>query len=224
VELDGKVIPELNGFKSVTIRRVEPDGLRIIHESGTAKIPFENLTEDQRAKYRIYPERAAQYRQQVAENNAASHARGREAAREQAVNPRPPAEAPAPKFVTADQVKVMWVRNLPKPRSLDPNYSKILGAYRDFMDEIRAGKRDLDAQETAATYNKAKAIDIGNLELANTYEIELGRISQAKSEAAELAQRVQQARRESADRARLEAALMNIDSNLRNIRSTITGW
>jgi hypothetical protein len=118
----------------------------------------------------------------------------------------------------------MWVRNLPKPRSLDPNYSKILGAYRDFMDEIRAGKRDLDAQETAATYNKAKAIDIGNLELANTYEIELGRISQAKSEAAELAQRVQQARRESADRARLEAALMNIDSNLRNIRSTITGW
>jgi hypothetical protein len=224
VELDGKVIPELNGFKSVTIRRVEPDGLRIIHESGTAKIPFENLTEDQRAKYRIYPERAAQYRQQVAENNAASHARGREAAREQAVNPRPPAEAPAPKFVTADQVKVMWVRNLPKPRSLDPNYSKILGAYRDFMDEIRAGKRDLDAQETAATYNKAKAIDIGNFELANTYEIELGRISQAKSEAAELAQRVQQARRESADRARLEAALMNIDSNLRNIRSTITGW
>ncbi len=224
VELDGKVIPELNGFKSVTIRRVEPDGLRIIHESGSAKIPIEKLSNEQRAKYGITVEGAAQYRQQVADSAATNNVREQQAARDQAASPRPSAAAPVPKFITADQVKVMWVKKLPQPRSLDANYSKIMESYRDFIGEIRAGKRDLDAQETAATYNKAKAVEIGNTELASTYEAELGRIAQAKSAAAELAQREKQARRERADFMMLNSQLNSIDRNLRNIHNTITGW
>lgn len=94
VELDGKVIPELNGFKSVTIRRVEPDGLRIIHESGTAKIPIEKLTDVQRVKYGLSAEGASQYRKQAAENAATSYARQQEAARNQAEAPRATAAAP----------------------------------------------------------------------------------------------------------------------------------
>lgn len=224
VELDGKVIPELNGFKSVTIRRVEPDGLRIIHESGTAKIPIEKLTDEQRAKYGLSAEGASQYRKQAAENAATSYARQQEAARNQAEAPRASAAAPTAKFITAAQVKAVWVKKLPQPRSLDPNYSKIMESYREFVGEIRAGKRDLDAQETAATYNKAKAIEIGNNELAATYEAELGRISEAKSAAEALAQQQKQARRDAGERARLNAELMSIDRNLRDIHNTIQSW
>jgi hypothetical protein len=225
VELDGKVIPELNGFKSVTIRRVEPDGLRIIHESGTAKIPIEKLTDEQRAKYSLSAEGASQYRKQVAENTAASYARQQDAARNQAAEaPRAAAAAPTAKFITAAQVKAVWVKRLPQPRSLDPNYSKIMEAYREFVGEIRAGKRDLDAQETAATYNKAKAIGIGNNELVATYEAELGRISEAKSAAEALEQQQKQARRDAGERARINAEWMSIDRNLRDIHNTIQSW
>jgi|GEM_PF-1258697 len=224
VELDGKVFPELNGFKAVTIRRVEPDGLRIIHESGTAKIPIEKLSDEQRVKYGISVQGAAQYRQQVAESTATSSARQQEAARDQAPSPRPSAVAPAARFITADQVKAMWVKKLPQPRSLDSNYSKIMESYKEFIGEIRAGKRDLDAQETAATYNKAKAIEIGNTELASTYEAELSRISEAKTAAETLAQQKKQARREEGEFARLNAQLMSIDSSLRNIKNTVQSW
>ena len=224
VELDGKVIPELNGYTAVTIRSVEPDGLRIIHESGASKIPIEKLTEEQRTKYGLTVDGAAQYRKQLAENAASGYARQQEAARDQAASPRASAAAPVAKFITADQVKAMWVKKLPQPRSLDANYSKIMESYREFVGEIRAGKRDLDAQETAATYNKAKAVEIGNTELASTYEAELGRISEAKSAAEALAQQQKQARRDAGDRARLNAELMSIDRSLRDIHNTIQGW
>lgn len=224
VELDGKVIPELNGYTAVTIRSVEPDGLRIIHESGASKIPIEKLTEEQRAKYGLTLERAAQYRKRLAENAASGYARQQEAARDQAAAPQAAAAAPVAKFITADQVKAMWVKKLPQPRSLDANYSKIMESYREFVGEIRAGKRDLDAQETAATYNKAKAVEIGNTELANTYEAELGRISEAKSAAEALAQRQKQARRDQADFMMLNSQLNSIDRSLRNIHNTIVGW
>ncbi len=77
VTLDDKVIPELNGYVSVTIRSVEPDGLRIMHESGAAKIPIEKLTEEQRAKYGLTVEGAALYRNKVAENAATNDVRQR---------------------------------------------------------------------------------------------------------------------------------------------------
>lgn len=223
-KLDGQIIPEFNGYTAVTIRSVEPDSLRIIHESGASKIPIEKLTEEQRAKYRLTVEGAAQYRKQLVENAATGYARQQEAARDQATAPRASAAAPVAKFITSDQVKIMWVKKLPQPRSLDVNYSKIMKSYREFVGEIRAGKRDLDAQETAATYNKAKAIEIGNNELAATYEAELGRISEAKSAAEALAQQQEQARRYRADFMMLNSQLDSIDRNLRNIHNTIQGW
>jgi len=216
--LDGKAVPKMDRFKSVTIRKVEPDGLSIIHESGVAKIPIEKLTDEEQAKYGITMEGAAEYREQVAANAAAGRARQQEAARNQPQAPRASAPAPAAKFITADQVKIMWVKKLPQPRSLDTNYHQIMKSYKEFVAEITAGKRDLDAQETAATYNKSIAVSSGNAELANTFEAELLRISQAKSEAAALAQQEKQARRERADFQRLNYELRMIDLSLRGLR------
>lgn len=230
VKLDGQVIPELNGYKAVTIRSVEPDGLRVIHESGASKIPIEKLTEEQQAKYGLTMEGAAQYRQHLAENLAKDSANLQDTSKIQATTSEASAPTPATKFITADQVKVMWVRKLPLPRSLDANYSKILATYREFIADIKAGGRDLEAQETAATYNKALAVQAGNIDLIQVYETELGRISTAKIAAAEaesaaaaLAQDKEQAQQDRADLMMLNSELDNIDRKLRNLHTTIEG-
>jgi hypothetical protein len=80
VKLDGQVIPELNGYTAVTIRSLEPDGIRIMHESGASKIPIEKLSIEQRVKYGLTVEGAAEYRKQIAENAAVSHTNQRGAA------------------------------------------------------------------------------------------------------------------------------------------------
>jgi hypothetical protein len=61
VTLDGKV------YQSVTIRKVDPDGLSILHEAGTAKVPFEKLPEELREQYGYDEAAAAEHRKQVAE-------------------------------------------------------------------------------------------------------------------------------------------------------------
>jgi hypothetical protein len=54
--LDGKV------FQGVTISRVEPDGLRIFHSAGIAKIPVEMLPEDLKAKFNFDMSHAEAFR------------------------------------------------------------------------------------------------------------------------------------------------------------------
>lgn len=213
---------ELRTGEKITVTKVskvEPDGITVWTEAGPKKIPVAKLSKAELTRFSLTEEAAQAHSEAVAKQEAAY------AAQEQSARPSSPSATPmAAKFITADQVKVAWVKRLPQPRSLDPNYSKIMESYRDFIGEIRAGKRDLDAQETAATYNKAKAIDIGNTELANTYEAELGRIAQAKSAAAELAAQEKQARRDRADFAILNSQLMSIDSSLRNIKNSVQSW
>jgi hypothetical protein len=61
VTLDGKT------YQAVTIRKVEPDGLSILHAAGTAKVPFEKLPEELREKYGYDAAAAAEHRKQAAE-------------------------------------------------------------------------------------------------------------------------------------------------------------
>lgn len=77
---EDEVIPEFHSYKSVRVRKIEPDGLRILHETGATKIPIEELSVEQRSKYGITAEGAAKYRQQVAAYALAYNAQQREAA------------------------------------------------------------------------------------------------------------------------------------------------
>jgi len=61
VTVDGKT------YDAVTIRKVEPDGLSILHAAGTAKVPFEKLSADLQTKYGYNKEAAAEHRKQLAE-------------------------------------------------------------------------------------------------------------------------------------------------------------
>ncbi|MCW1921797.1 hypothetical protein OKA05_04485 [Luteolibacter arcticus] len=54
-------------YTGVTIRKVEPDGLSILHDSGTAKIPFEMLSKDLQTKYGYDKATAAEHQERLAE-------------------------------------------------------------------------------------------------------------------------------------------------------------
>ncbi len=54
-------------YKQVTITKVEPDGIRIIHESGAARIPYERIPDDLRTKLGMNQEVADAHRDMVKE-------------------------------------------------------------------------------------------------------------------------------------------------------------
>ncbi len=82
VTLDGKT------YQGVTIRKVEPDGLSILHAAGTAKVPFEKLPEELQEKYGYDATAAAEHRKQAAEaqrkQDAAERAAGEKRKKEAA--------------------------------------------------------------------------------------------------------------------------------------------
>ena len=61
---------EFLGYKNVNITRVEPDGLRIMHQNGTRKINFEDLPVDVRNKFRLDEKTALEYRAKMKEIQA----------------------------------------------------------------------------------------------------------------------------------------------------------
>jgi hypothetical protein len=71
--VDGKT------YDAVTIRKVEPDGLSILHAAGTAKVPFEKLSADLQTKYGYDKEAAAEHRKQLAKAQRLQDAAEREA-------------------------------------------------------------------------------------------------------------------------------------------------
>ena len=53
-------------YKSVVVRKVEPDGISITHESGATKIAIEQLTENLRRQYGLDEKSALTYRESLA--------------------------------------------------------------------------------------------------------------------------------------------------------------
>jgi hypothetical protein len=205
----------MNGYKSVYIRRIDPDGIRIIHESGAAKIPIEKLTYEQCVKYHLTSKGAAEYRKISAKNEAAAILAAYEtAARAERQKPQPPPRPPL-KFATAQQVKDSWIRNMERPRRLDPNYNTLLRAYHNSIASIQRGSRDMEAQEMAANYNKNLATRAGEIEIAKTFESELARISKEKTAAYECAKAASEAERERTNYLELQSRLRNLENLLR---------
>lgn len=75
-------------YADVTVTKVEPDGLRISHESGTAKIPFAELPVHIQKKYGYDPAAAAAYREEYERNAAAVEADLDEAIRANSSKPK----------------------------------------------------------------------------------------------------------------------------------------
>ncbi|HWB01548.1 MAG TPA: serine protease [Verrucomicrobiales bacterium] len=60
-----EVIPSLAGYEQVEITKVEPDGVRILHKNGAAKIKFEQLPADLQAKYGFSADKAKAFREKT---------------------------------------------------------------------------------------------------------------------------------------------------------------
>lgn len=64
--LDAAKIDEFHGYRSVVIVKVEPDGIRILHEYGAAKIQIEQISDTEREHFGLNMDTATIYRQQMA--------------------------------------------------------------------------------------------------------------------------------------------------------------
>ena len=210
-------IPEMNGYKSVYIRRIEPDGIGIIHECGAAKIPIEKLTGQQRAEYCLTFESAAEYRKTLAKNELTALRRLQqlELQEYQRRQSQPPPPRPRPNFITAQQVKDAWIRQIQPPGRLDRNYKELIRDYYNSIASIRAGSRDTEAEEAAAKYNKNIAIRAGELETAKIYESEIARIDREETARQERASAAAEAERVSRDNLELRNRLLNLENLLR---------
>jgi hypothetical protein len=196
----GTVIPEFNEYQNVTVRSIDPDGIRIIHESGTAKIPLERLTPAQREAFGLSAESAAEHRRNLAARAAAEQARQKQATQQTSQTAKPTTKQQNPRYVTSDQIKIYWYKKLPTPRTMDRDYSPAKKAKEAFVAKIRAGFYDLAAEKAAAQYNKEEALSFGDHQRAELCESELARIAQQEAE---------QQRREDAENARIQSEFMS---------------
>lgn len=101
------------------MRAVEPDGVRITHDNGIAKIKFEELPAELRAQFSIDPEKAAAFR---AEQTAAFAAAAKERAaekeriiRQQNAASSPPAASPIPVSAKTSAASADGSGGLPPP-------------------------------------------------------------------------------------------------------------
>ena len=79
-------------YRKCEVVRVEADGLRITHESGAAKIAFEDLSDAMQKQYGYDAAKAAAYRKAAAEAKAAADAKVAEAQAQQAREARAQAD------------------------------------------------------------------------------------------------------------------------------------
>lgn len=73
--------PSLLDYQNVTITKVDPDGIRITHDDGTAKIPIEAIPEDLKAKLGMTMTAANEHREviEARKDSQLAAARAREA-------------------------------------------------------------------------------------------------------------------------------------------------
>lgn len=122
-------------YTGVTLRAVEPDGVRITHDSGFAKIKFEELPEAVRAQFSMDPEKAAAFRaEQQAEQAAAAKAR---AAERERIMKQQNASAPAQPEPAASSPKPSPTRSA-KAALPPPSGGRIYE-----IDELKGKKADL---------------------------------------------------------------------------------
>jgi len=113
VTLDGKF------YQDVTIRKVEPDGLSILHKSGTAKVSFEQLPASMQEKYGYDAEAAAAHRKAEAEAQRKREAAEKAAGKKQAAAAKDKAAEDAKKELSEQiqkagkMVKIEAIQNAP---------------------------------------------------------------------------------------------------------------
>lgn len=149
-------------FVNAKVIAVEPDGLRLQHDTGVSKVAFWELPEDVRKNYPHDPERAAEYTKaaEAANRDAISAAEQERFRVEQAEMKRKAGVAPDVELdttgpITVEQVKARWlIANA--SRSLiygDRNYAAQEASIANYRSEVQSGMHDREAEKTAMRHN-----------------------------------------------------------------------
>jgi hypothetical protein len=204
LSLNAEDLTLLNGkmLKGVQVTKVEPDGLRVMHQDGLSKIPFESLPPEWKARYPFDINKAEAYRKDTAAEQQSIRAKmkeEKEKLREMELAPMKKAKEEAartPRLTDASSIKSYWIRSLPQPVSLDRDYSRKLKFAAYMTQQIQSGIYDLDAEATALEWNFREYTRIGELERAKLLSDQLIGIKQQISERNRLRQEVELKERE----------------------------
>jgi hypothetical protein len=90
-----------------------------------------------------------------------------------------PKAAVAPKYRTAQEIKVFWLNKMPIPRTLDKDYKEMVDARANFVTEVREGKYNDLAEKTAAQLNAELAVNSGDNTKAAFYNAKVEQCDKA---------------------------------------------
>ena len=212
-------------YKDFQVTKVEPDGIRIMHASGMAKIVHEDLPKEIKDKYGFDENKAEKYRMSVEDAAKKSKEeytkRLQEMQRKQALAEEKVKNTP--RLTHAESVKGAWLRALPRPVGLDPHYSKKMRFCNYMSGVIQRGELDLEAQSTALQWNISEYRRVGQEEKALALVEELGEVRKSIEKRDALRQQAEIAAMEAELQAaqirsinRLGDALNNIAFSLNN--------
>jgi hypothetical protein len=199
-------------FTGVRITAVDPDGLRIMHAGGAAKVKFSELPKPLQEQYGYDPAKAqafeanqdAQQAARVAAMQTAKDDAARRAAAMRAEEQKAQVENFRP--ITAGDVRNLWLRSIQQPASLDRDFKAKVANNETLKAAISAGELDDEARRTALEYNASKLLALGRGEEAKLYQLQLIELEKAIAKREEAA----------AERASAEA-LNNYSEVLRDI-------
>lgn len=197
-------MPLQNGkiLKGVQVTKVEPDGLRVMHQDGLTKVPFESLPTDWKARYSFDPSKAEAYRKDTISEQQHIRAKmkeEKEKLREMELAPIKKAQEDAvrtPRLTDSSSIKSYWIRSLPQPGSLDRDYGRKLKFTAYMTQQIQSGIYDLDAESTALEWNLREYTRIGELEKAKLVSDQLTGVKQQITERNRLRQEAELKERE----------------------------
>lgn len=152
-------------LREVRVMRVEPDGLRVMHSMGMAKVPYEALPEDLRLKYGINSSDAQKHREEAqAPVATTTPAKPKTPATGRAAAPVATANKSTAPLVTKEHVKAKWLAqydpNTVCPQS--PGGAAKREALTKQCEMIRAGAWDTKAEEYAKQANARAGVTVSN--------------------------------------------------------------
>ena len=208
-------------LRNAKVLKAEPDGVKIMHDDGITKVPYDGLPAGLREKYNYNPAQAEAFKQKSQQDQieAAKRIRKeREAIAEAQIAPiRAERErfAKTPRLTQAESIKGLWERSLPWPHGMETQTKLKFCQYMSA--QIKSGAFDLEAESTAMQWNMQEYIRVGDTEKANEL---VARINATQANIVERDRNRQQAEYQER-RLALQAAGMATAQNIANSLNTI---
>lgn len=141
-------------YTNLRATKIEPDGIRFVHDGGVVKVPYEALPPEIQAKMEYDPSKAEEHRAMVQAGNAAALARAEAERAAQRKSEEDEAAPPPSKTITLADVKTRWMAMWSQELNpLDREITRKRAEQASMLEAISSGKFDLKAAKFAHEYN-----------------------------------------------------------------------